>query len=266
MLNITYWICSKFLRAFKALQTFVPATFSASSSCTLLFHTSTSPSPLYTLNFLASVSGFHCYHHLESPPPCNFMSKSCLIFIVLLTCHIPYKFLFWSSQYYFSSPPQFFMCVFMPFIYQENFTKYLLYARNQNDHFLLFPPQLNNSVISPLLSGQILWDQESSNIALEVSTTVLSTSNCTTNVLILLMNKLISNGDPSPEVQLNKDTTQIFYPPCHEVLSYHYLQEYSLSLPPFKCLKMANNSISLPCICSLKLFPIFSSTERSQEL
>lgn len=74
---------------------------------------------------------------------------------------------------------------------------------------------------------------------MEIPITVFYTSNYIINVLIALMNELISNGDPSPEIQLNKDNTQVFYPPCHEVLSYHYLQECNLSLPQFNCLKMA---------------------------
>ena len=52
------------------------------------------------------------------------------------------------------------------------------------------------------------------------------------------MNKLISNGDSSPEIQLDKDSTQIFYPPCHEIPSY-YLQEHNLSLPQLNHLKIA---------------------------
>ena len=97
MLNITFWINSTFLRASRALQIFVPAYSLSWISLRTLFHASTSPFLLCTLNFLTFTSR-HSYLHLALPAPCSLTSKSYLTFMVLLSCHIPYESLSWSSH------------------------------------------------------------------------------------------------------------------------------------------------------------------------
>lgn len=114
-----------------------------------------------------------------------------------------------------------YMCLSMPFIHSTNLYSASVYCVLGTEVviFYHFFPWWRNCFISSLLSDYTFFETKNHLKQLYNYYNVL-------HVAVIQQKLIINLRDSPPEIQLDKDSTQIFYPPCHEIPSYHYLQEH----------------------------------------